>query len=77
MIRLFNLDYLKPIARIAELLTIVCIILGAICITADVGQPIRAFMNLMKFARPSITLLWNIYLGYFWVPFFKYCIYVS
>jgi Ni/Fe-hydrogenase subunit HybB-like protein len=52
-IRLFNLKSLKPVARIAEVLTVIALILGALCIIADVGQPGRALINLFKYARPS------------------------
>jgi molybdopterin-containing oxidoreductase family membrane subunit len=53
LIRLFNLDTLRPVARIAELLTVVTIILGAFSILADVGQPLRAIVNLLRYARPQ------------------------
>jgi Ni/Fe-hydrogenase subunit HybB-like protein len=53
LIRLANLERLKPVARIAELLTVVTIILGALSIVADVGQPLRALPNLLLYARPQ------------------------
>ena len=52
LIRIFNLDHLRPIARLAELLTVVALILGAMAIIADLGQPLRGIINLFKYARP-------------------------
>jgi Ni/Fe-hydrogenase subunit HybB-like protein len=49
--RLFGLTFLKPIARMAELLTIVSLTLGAICIMADLGRPLQGLLNLPKYAR--------------------------
>ncbi len=53
LIRLMNLQHLRPVARMAELLTVVALILGAFCIIIDVGQPGRALVNLFRYARPS------------------------
>jgi len=53
LIRIFNLDHLKPVARLAELLTVVALILGAMAIIADLGQPLRGIINLFKYARPQ------------------------
>ncbi|MFQ5942497.1 MAG: NrfD/PsrC family molybdoenzyme membrane anchor subunit [Anaerolineales bacterium] len=53
MIRLFGLKHLKPIARMAEVLTVIALILGAFVIIADVGQPVRAIVNLLRYARPG------------------------
>jgi molybdopterin-containing oxidoreductase family membrane subunit len=53
LIRLMKLEQLKPISRIAELLTVVSLILGALCILVDIGQPVRGIVNLFKYARPE------------------------
>lgn len=53
MIRLFKLDHLKPVARIAELVTVITIMLGALSIVADLGEPLRGFVNLFRYARPQ------------------------
>jgi len=53
VIRLFNLDRLRPLARMAEILTVVSLILGAIAIVADLGQPFRGIINLFRYARPQ------------------------
>ena len=53
LIRIFNLDHLRPVARIAEVLTVVALILGAMAIMADLGQPLRGIINLFKYARPQ------------------------
>ncbi len=53
LIRLMNLEFLKPIARMAEVLTVIALILGAFSILADVGRPLRAILNLFRYARPQ------------------------
>ena len=53
VIRLFNLERLRPLARMAEVLTVVSLILGAIAIVADLGQPLRGILNLFRYARPQ------------------------
>lgn len=52
LIRLLDLKVLAPFARMAELLTVIALILGAFSIIADVGQPLRALINLPRYARP-------------------------
>ena len=51
LIRLFGISYLKPLARMAELLTIIALSLGACCILADLGRPLQGLMNLPRYAR--------------------------
>jgi len=53
LIRLFNLDHLKPIARMAQVMTVIGLILGGLGVVADVGKPGRALVNLVKYARPG------------------------
>ncbi len=51
LIRLFGITHLKPITRIAELLTITALSCGAMCIMADLGRPLSGLLNLPKYAR--------------------------
>jgi len=53
VIRLFNLRQLRPLARMAEVLTVVSLVLGALAIVVDLGQPLRGFVNLFRYARPQ------------------------
>ena len=53
LIRLFNLEHLKGVARMAELLTVVALLLGALAIVIDLGQPLRGLVNLFRYARPQ------------------------
>ncbi len=53
LIRLLGLDYLRPVSRVAELLTIVSLILAALSVLADLGQPLRGIVNLFRYARPQ------------------------
>ena len=53
MARLFHIDILKPVSRMAELLTIVALIVGALMVVADLGRPVHGLKNLPEMARPS------------------------
>ncbi|RME87289.1 MAG: hypothetical protein D6785_02220, partial [Planctomycetota bacterium] len=53
MVRLFNLKELKTVTRMAEFLTIIALVSSTFCILADVGQPLRALINLPRYARPN------------------------
>jgi molybdopterin-containing oxidoreductase family membrane subunit len=51
--RLFNVTALKPVTRLAELLTITALMGGALMIMADLGRPAVALINLPKLANPT------------------------
>lgn len=53
LIRLANLTALKPIARMAEALTVVALVLAAFAVMYDLGQPLRGVVNLFRYARPQ------------------------
>ena len=53
VIRLAKLEALRPVARMAEVLTVVCLQLAALTIVADLGQPLRGIVNLFRYARPQ------------------------
>lgn len=53
IVNLFKIARLRPLARMAEALTVFSIISGALLTIADVGQPLRALVNLLKYARPQ------------------------
>ena len=53
LIRLFSMERLRPLARMAELLTVVSLVLATIAILADLGQPLRGVVNLFRYARPQ------------------------
>lgn len=50
--RLFHIEVLRPLSRAAILLTLTSLAMGAICVLADLGQPLKGLLNLPKFARP-------------------------
>lgn len=52
LIRLFDLRPLRPVARMAEALTVLALLLGALSVIADVGRPLRALVYLPMYARP-------------------------
>ncbi len=52
LIRLFNLHQLRIVARMAELITIITLLLAAIIIVVDLGQPLRGIVGLFRYARP-------------------------
>lgn len=53
IIRLLHLDHLRGIARMAEVMTVVALLLGAAAIIVDLGNPLRGIVNLFKYARPQ------------------------
>lgn len=53
VIRLLKLEDLQPISRVAQIITIIAVVLGAMLIIADVGKPLRALINLPRYARPQ------------------------
>ncbi len=53
MIRLLDLKHLRPVARIAELLTIVSLILATLSVIPDLGRPFTGIANLFIYARPQ------------------------
>ncbi|MDR7599915.1 MAG: NrfD/PsrC family molybdoenzyme membrane anchor subunit [Armatimonadota bacterium] len=53
LIRLLRLEELRPVSRMAELLTIVALVLAAFSVLPDLGQPVRGIVNLLRYARPQ------------------------
>ncbi|MBI2324234.1 MAG: polysulfide reductase NrfD [Chloroflexi bacterium] len=53
IVRVLDLERLRPVARMGELLAVISLVLGALSILADVGQPLRAIVNLLRYARPQ------------------------
>jgi molybdopterin-containing oxidoreductase family membrane subunit len=51
--RLFKLDVLEPVTRLAELLTISALLAGACVVVADLGRPGHGLFELPALARPS------------------------
>ncbi|MEN8183242.1 MAG: NrfD/PsrC family molybdoenzyme membrane anchor subunit [Myxococcota bacterium] len=51
--RLFSLEALRPVTRMAELLAIVSLLMGGLCILADLGRPLRGLLYLPLYARPA------------------------
>ena len=59
IVRLFNVQQLRPLARMAEVLTVIAIFLGALVIIIDLGQPLRGVVNLFLYARPESPLFFT------------------
>jgi molybdopterin-containing oxidoreductase family membrane subunit len=51
--RLFDVAALRPITRMAELLTISALLAGASCVLADLGRPEHGLLKLPRLANPS------------------------
>ena len=69
VIRIFNLNRLRPLARMAEVVTVVSLVLAALAIIADLGQPLRGIVNLFRYARPQSPFFGTFTLvvaGYLW-----------
>jgi len=56
LIRLLRLEFLRPLSRAAELMAIISLLMGILSILPDVGQPLRALINLPLYARPQSPL---------------------
>jgi len=53
LVRLADVKALRPIARMAEALTVVSLVLTVFAIMYDLGQPLRGIVNLFRYARPQ------------------------
>ncbi len=53
LIRLLRLEHLKPVSRMAEVLTVISLILAAFSVLPDLGLPLRGIVNLFRYARPQ------------------------
>jgi len=53
LIRILNLEHLRPVSRMAEVLTVLALVLGAMSVIVDLGQPGRGIVNLLLYARPQ------------------------
>ncbi len=51
--RVLRINELRPITRIAELLTVGSLMVGLLAVLTDVGHPIRGIVNLLLYARPQ------------------------
>jgi len=54
-----GIERFKPVARIAELLAISCLIMATLFITLDLGRPDR-FLNLFRYGRILSPLVWDV-----------------
>jgi len=50
--RLFDIEQLRPLSRLAELITISALIVGAAAIITDLGRPLDGLQKLPRFANP-------------------------
>jgi Ni/Fe-hydrogenase subunit HybB-like protein len=57
--RLLKLDYLRPYARAAELLTLVCLPAAVLIIAIDIGRPERFLINVMIYGRLQAPFVWS------------------
>ena len=48
---LFRLRDLRPLARVAEFLAVLSLLLAGMCVMADQGRPLEALLNLPQYAR--------------------------
>ncbi len=50
--RLFAIEVLKPVARLAELITISALVAGGCVIVSDLGRPLDGLLKLPRYANP-------------------------
>lgn len=53
MVRILHVDSLRPMVRMAEVLSIIALMIGGTAVLVDLGQPVRGLINLMKYGRPQ------------------------
>ncbi len=51
--KVFNVASLRPVSRLAVLLTIISLIIGVVAVLLDLGNPIRGIINMLLYARPQ------------------------
>jgi Ni/Fe-hydrogenase subunit HybB-like protein len=51
IVRLFHLRELRPLSRMAQLLTLVALAMAGLCVVADLGRPLHGLMNFPRYAR--------------------------
>ncbi len=72
LIRLMRIRVLEPIARLAELLAVISLLLAGLAVVADLGRPMDGLILLPKFARPMSPFFGTFTLviaGYFFASF--------
>ncbi len=52
VIRIGGFAHLRPLSRTLGLITLVSLVIGYLSVIADVGQPLRAMINIARYARP-------------------------
>jgi Ni/Fe-hydrogenase subunit HybB-like protein len=70
-IRVFRMDELRSITRLAVLLTVVSLIVGLMIVLVDLGHPIRGIINMLLYARPQSPFFGTFTLVAFGVLFFS------
>ena len=51
--RVFRIRALRPVTRVAELLTVVSLLTGVLAVVVDLGHPIRGIVNMLRYGRPQ------------------------
>lgn len=49
--RLFHVAALKPVTRLAEWIAVLSLLMGGMCVLADLGRPLQGLLNLPRYAR--------------------------
>lgn len=75
-VRLMNLERYKPIARMAEVLTIAGLAMSVLSVVTDLGRPDRA-LSLLRNARPVSPLAWDLTFISLYFTFSAFYLFVS
>jgi Ni/Fe-hydrogenase subunit HybB-like protein len=51
--KVFNLEAVRPVSRIAVLLTVASLIVGVMLVAIDLGNPFTGIINMMLYSRPQ------------------------
>lgn len=59
LVHALRMERYRPVARIAEVIAILCILMAAIFITTDIGRPDRLW-HLVRYGRWQSPLIWDV-----------------
>lgn len=61
LVHAFKVERFRAVARIAEIVSIICILMAAVFITLDIGRPDRIW-HLARYGRWQSPLIWDVFI---------------
>ncbi|MEE8364060.1 MAG: NrfD/PsrC family molybdoenzyme membrane anchor subunit [Dehalococcoidia bacterium] len=63
LFRLLGITHLRPLTRMLGVISITTLFIGGWSIIADLGQPLRAILNILRYARPMSPFFGTVTIG--------------